>query len=296
MACVEAAPRIWRRRFVARARRVRRSRNVCRCSWTAAISSRGRRRRTSHSAGPSFGSSTSSATSPPHSEITSSIGVRTRCAHACAMRGTRSSAPTCDMPTARDVPWIRDDTLIVRNGLKVGVIGLASVLTATHHRDEEPHRPDLPAARPDRRQSRAPVARERRGLRDRARPRRRVLRSDRCGGVPRRDRRHRAVLPRADRSHRQRAHPFARGRDHRRRSRSCRRTTAAQRSTSSISVPDATTHAVRNVLTDSIAPDPAVAAVVREEVARVAPIVGRRVATIAEHARRGTSRSIRSGT
>src|SRR5204862_274287 len=30
----------------------------------------------------------------------------------------------------RDVPWIRDDTLIVREGLKVGVIGLASVLTA----------------------------------------------------------------------------------------------------------------------------------------------------------------------
>src|SRR5215207_7795839 len=30
----------------------------------------------------------------------------------------------------RDVPWIRDDTLIVRQGLKVGVIGLASVITA----------------------------------------------------------------------------------------------------------------------------------------------------------------------
>ena len=46
--------------------------------------------------------------------------------------------------------------------------------------------------------------------------------------------------------------------------------------------PDSTTHVVRSVLTDSIAPDPAVATVVREEVARVAPIVSRRVATIAE--------------
>ena len=35
----------------------------------------------------------------------------------------------------RDVPWIRDDTLIVRGPLKIGVIGLASVLTAsTTHR------------------------------------------------------------------------------------------------------------------------------------------------------------------
>src|SRR5215213_8705495 len=30
----------------------------------------------------------------------------------------------------RDVPWIRDDTLIVRGRLKVGVIGLASVITS----------------------------------------------------------------------------------------------------------------------------------------------------------------------
>lgn len=29
----------------------------------------------------------------------------------------------------RDVPWIPDDTLVERNGIKVGIIGLASVLT-----------------------------------------------------------------------------------------------------------------------------------------------------------------------
>jgi 2',3'-cyclic-nucleotide 2'-phosphodiesterase (5'-nucleotidase family) len=46
--------------------------------------------------------------------------------------------------------------------------------------------------------------------------------------------------------------------------------------------PTGTTHAVRNVLTDSLAPDPAVAALVRDAVDRVAPMVNRRVATIAE--------------
>ena len=31
----------------------------------------------------------------------------------------------------RDVPWIQDDTMIVRGKLKIGVIGVASILTAT---------------------------------------------------------------------------------------------------------------------------------------------------------------------
>ena len=47
----------------------------------------------------------------------------------------------------RDVPWIRDDTLIVRGPLKIGVIGLASVLTASTTMRAQRGRPPLPAAR-----------------------------------------------------------------------------------------------------------------------------------------------------
>jgi 2',3'-cyclic-nucleotide 2'-phosphodiesterase (5'-nucleotidase family) len=46
--------------------------------------------------------------------------------------------------------------------------------------------------------------------------------------------------------------------------------------------PDTTTHEVRNVLADSLPPDPAVARMVRDAVARVAPIANRPIATIAE--------------
>ena len=45
--------------------------------------------------------------------------------------------------------------------------------------------------------------------------------------------------------------------------------------------PDGSSHHVRDVLTDSLAADPAIAAIVSEAVARVAPLVDRPVATIA---------------
>ena len=104
----------------------------------------------------------------------------------------------------------------------------------------------------------------------------------RSRGVPRRDHRHRAVASASRSTHRQRSHPFARQRDHRRHAgrpgvleRYGDRRRRSRAGT-------ATHHAVRNVLTDSIAPDPAVARLVREAVDRVAPIVNRRIATIAE--------------
>ena len=120
----------------------------------------------------------------------------------------------------RDVPWIRDDTLITRGRLKVGVIGLASVLTPT---DDARVRtsPACASSRPH------PIvdslarrlARARRGLRDRRRARRRLLRSDGGDGMQRRDRRLRAGTARAGRCHRQRAHALAGRCDHQRHAR-----------------------------------------------------------------------------
>ena len=110
------------------------------CCSTAATCSRERPRRTSCSAVPSSRSTTRSATPRPRSAITSSTGGRTRCARACAMLVMRFSAPTFSYADGRDVPWIRDDTLVEVRGVRVGIIGVATVQTprttlATNVRD-----------------------------------------------------------------------------------------------------------------------------------------------------------------
>jgi len=181
----------------------------------------------------------------------------------------------------RDVPWIRDDTLIVRQGLKVGVIGLASVLTArTTATKNVTGLTFLPPG---------PIVDSlARGLRARGADYVIVLDHDgafcdRTGAAA-----CRGEIVGIAQSIREPIDLIVSGHTHSLVDATIAGIPVVQayNSGSAIDVvdlgPDTTTHVVRSVLTDSIAPDPAVAAVVREEVARVAPIVGRRIATIAE--------------
>ncbi|PYP77919.1 MAG: hypothetical protein DMD35_13105, partial [Gemmatimonadetes bacterium] len=181
----------------------------------------------------------------------------------------------------RDVPWIRDDTLIVREGLKVGVIGLASVLTA-----------------------RTTAARNVTGLvflppgpivdslarRLRARGADYVIVLDHDGAFC--DRTGAAACRGEIVGIAQSIHEpidlIVSGHTHSFVDATIAGVPVVQAyyNGSAIDVvdlgPAGTSHAVRNVLTDSIAADPAVATLVREAVDRVAPIVNRRIATIAE--------------
>ena len=181
----------------------------------------------------------------------------------------------------RDVPWIRDDTLIVRQGLRVGVIGLASVLTA-----------------------RTTATKNVRGLiflppgpivdslarRLRARGADYVIVLDHDGAFCDRTG---AAACRGEivgiaQSFREPIDLIVSGHTHSLVDATIAGVPVVQAYSSGTAIdvvdlgPDSTTHAVRSVLTDSIAPEPAVAALVREAADRVAPIVGRRIATIAE--------------
>jgi 2',3'-cyclic-nucleotide 2'-phosphodiesterase (5'-nucleotidase family) len=181
----------------------------------------------------------------------------------------------------RDVPWIRDDTLIVRGRLKVGVIGLASVLTArtTAPRNVAGLRFLPPGPIVD------SLARR---LRARGADYVIVLAHDgafcdRTGAASCRGEIigiAQAITEPIDLIVSGHTHSFIDA------SIAGIPVVQAYSSGSAIDVvdlgPDSTTHDVRNVLTDSVAADPKMARLVRQAVGRVAPIVDRRIATIAE--------------
>ncbi len=79
---------------------IRAAEDECRPGCTAATCSRARRRRTSRSAGPSYASSTRSASPRARWATTSSTGDKTRCGRACAASIRRCWAPTSRTRTA----------------------------------------------------------------------------------------------------------------------------------------------------------------------------------------------------
>jgi 2',3'-cyclic-nucleotide 2'-phosphodiesterase/3'-nucleotidase/5'-nucleotidase len=185
----------------------------------------------------------------------------------------------------RDVPWIRDDTLIVRGRLKIGVIGLASVLTARTTATKNVV--GLQFLQP------GPIVDSlARRLRARGADYVIVLAHDgafcdRTGAASCQG----EIIGIAQSIH-EPIDAIVSGHTH-----SLVNTTIAgvpvvqaYYSGSAIDVidlgPDSTKHEVRNVLSDSLPPDPAVARLVKEAVDRVAPLVNRPIATIAERLER----------
>jgi 2',3'-cyclic-nucleotide 2'-phosphodiesterase (5'-nucleotidase family) len=180
----------------------------------------------------------------------------------------------------RDVPWIRDDTLVTRGPLRIGIIGLASVLTAstTLGRNVADLRFLPPGPIVD------SLARQ---LRARGADYVIVLAHDgaycdhgptSCAGE---------IMGIAQSFH-EPIDAIISGHTH-----SLINTTVAgipvmqaYSSGTAIDVvdlgPDGVTHRVRNVLPDSLAPDPTVAKLVSHAMARIAPIINQPIATIAE--------------
>ncbi|MDQ6634535.1 MAG: 5'-nucleotidase C-terminal domain-containing protein [Gemmatimonadota bacterium] len=181
----------------------------------------------------------------------------------------------------RDVPWIRDDTLIIRGALRIGVIGVATRLTPTTTRASNVA--DLVFLDP------APIV-DSLARRLRARGAQYVVVLAHDGAFCDRDGVTNCKGEIIDLA-RQLTEPIdaiVSGHTH-----SLVNTdvngipvTQARLTGTALAVtdlgPDGTSHRVVDVLTDSITPDPRVAARVREAVARVASIVDRPVATI-EH-------------
>ena len=185
----------------------------------------------------------------------------------------------------RDVPWVRDDTLIVRGKLRIGVIGLASVITARTTATKNLVGLQFVAPGPI-------VDSLARRLRARGADYVVVLAHDgafcdRTGAAS-----CRGEIVDIARSIHEPIDVIVSGHTH-----SLVNTTVAgipivqaYSSGSAIDVidlgPDTATHQVRNVIADSLPPDPIVATMVRDAVNRVAPIVNRPVATIAEELER----------
>ncbi|HEX7981454.1 MAG TPA: 5'-nucleotidase C-terminal domain-containing protein [Gemmatimonadaceae bacterium] len=178
----------------------------------------------------------------------------------------------------RDVPWIRDDTLVTRGPLKIGIIGLASVTTAstTLARNVADLRFLPPGPIVD------SLARQ---LRARGADYVIVLAHD--GAFCERGTCKGEIIDIAQ-SFREPIDAIISGHTH-----SLVNTTVAgipivqaYSSGTALDVvdlgPDGVTTKVRNVLPDSIAPDPAVAALVSQAMARVAPIINQPIARIAE--------------
>jgi len=180
----------------------------------------------------------------------------------------------------RDVPWIRDDTLVTRGPLRIGIIGLASVLTAstTLARNVADLRFLPPGPIVD------SLARR---LRARGADYVIVLAHDgaycdhgpaSCAGE---------IMGIAQSFH-EPIDAIISGHTH-----SMVNTTVAgipvlqaYSSGTALDVvdfgPDGVTHKVRNVLPDSLTPDPAVARLVSQAMTRVAPIINQPIATIAQ--------------
>jgi 2',3'-cyclic-nucleotide 2'-phosphodiesterase (5'-nucleotidase family) len=181
----------------------------------------------------------------------------------------------------RDVPWVRDDTLIVRGRLRIGLIGLASVLTARTTATRNVVGLEFVAPGPI-------VDSLARRLRARGAQYVIVLAHDgafcdRGGAASCRG----EIIQFAQSLH-EPIDAIVSGHTHTLVNTTIAGVPVVQAFSSGTAIdvidlgPDTTTHEVRNVLADSLPPDPAVARMVRDAVARVAPIANRPIATIAE--------------
>jgi 2',3'-cyclic-nucleotide 2'-phosphodiesterase (5'-nucleotidase family) len=180
----------------------------------------------------------------------------------------------------RDVPWIRDDTLVTRGRIKVGIIGLASVKTPSTTRSSNVA--GLRFLEP------APIV-DSLARRLRARGADYVIVIAHEGGFC--DRTGATgcsgdIIEMA-RSLREPIDAIVSGHSHSLINTSIDGMPVVQARVSGSAIDvvdlsrDGSAHEVRDVVTDSIAPDPVVAAMVRAEVARVAPLVNRRIADVA---------------
>ncbi len=180
----------------------------------------------------------------------------------------------------RDVPWIRDDTLIVRGALRIGVIGIATVATPSTTRASMVA--DLRFLEP------APIV-DSLARRLRARGADYVIVIGHLGAFCDRDGATNCNGEVVDlaRSLREPVDAIVSGHTHSLVDATVNGIPIVQARSSGTAVgiidlgPDGSTHRVRDVLTDSLAPDPAVAAIVASAVARVATLVNRPVAAIA---------------
>jgi 2',3'-cyclic-nucleotide 2'-phosphodiesterase (5'-nucleotidase family) len=181
----------------------------------------------------------------------------------------------------RDVPWIRDDTMIVRGPLHVGVIGVATVATPTTTRASNVA--DLRFIDP------APVVDSlTRGLR--ARGADYVIVVAHAGAFCDRDGASACNGEIVDFARRltEPVDAIVSGHTHSLVDAVVRGVPLVQARSSGTALavidlgPDGEHHQVRDVLTDSLAPTPSIATRVATAVARVAPFVNRPVATIAE--------------
>ncbi|MEO8623825.1 MAG: 5'-nucleotidase C-terminal domain-containing protein, partial [bacterium] len=180
----------------------------------------------------------------------------------------------------RDVPWIRDDTLIVRGALKIGVIGIATVATPSTTRASMVS--DLRFLEP------APIV-DSLARRLRARGANYVIVIGHIGAFCDRDGATNCkgeVVDLANALH-EPIDAIVSGHTHSLVDATVHGIPIVQARSSGTALgtidlgPEGSSHHVRDVLPDSLAPDPAVAAIVAEAVTRVAPLVNRPVARIA---------------
>ena len=180
----------------------------------------------------------------------------------------------------RDVPWIRDDTLIVRGALKVGVIGLSTVVTPSTTRASNVS--DLRFLAP------APIVDSlSRALR--ARGADYVVVIGHLGAFCDRDgtTNCRGEVVDLAQALREPVDAIVSGHTHSLVNATINGIPVTQARSSGTALgiidlgPDGSAQRVVDVVTDSLAPDPAVATIVSNAVARVAPLVSRPVATIA---------------
>src|SRR5829696_2997257 len=181
----------------------------------------------------------------------------------------------------RDVPWIRDDTLIVRGRLKVGVIGLASVITSRTTASKNIVGLQFLAPGPI-------VDSLARRLRARGADYVIVLAHDGAFCDRTGARNCRGEIIEIARSIREPVDVIVSGHTHSLVNADVNGIPVVQAYSSGSAIdvidlgPDTTTHEVRNVIADSLPPDPVVATLVRDAISRVAPIVNRPIAKIAE--------------
>ena len=180
----------------------------------------------------------------------------------------------------RDVPWIRDDTLIVRGALKVGVIGLSTVTTPSTTRASNVS--DLRFLAP------APIVDSlSRKLRDRGADY--VIVIGHLGAFCDRDGATNCKGEVVDLAHalREPVDAIVSGHTHSLVNAMVNGIPVTQARSSGTALgiidlgPDGSAQRVVDVVTDSLVPDKVVAAIVSTAVARVAPLVSRPVATIA---------------
>jgi 5'-nucleotidase len=182
--------------------------------------------------------------------------------------------------SGRPVPWIRSDTLVVRGALKVGVVGVATVATPTTTRASNVANLRFPDPAPI-------VDSIARGLR--ARGADYVVVVAHAGAFCDRDGRSNCNGEIVEFARRlaQPVDAIVSGHTHALVDTEVRGIPILQSRSSGTAFsvidlgPGATTHGVRDVLPDSLAADPSIEAIVRDAVARVAPLVDRPVATIA---------------